>query len=107
MSSKSEPDRELGEFRRFVDTYLPGGASHISDLELEHLRDLVETDRHPEVVLGLIREMDTLLEADDTPLKAWMAGSAASGIVFDSPAQARAYLQRFRAILARTRDNAS
>ena len=106
MSSK-EPDRELREFRQFVDAYLPGGASHISDVDLEHLRDLVETHRHPDVARGLIREMDTLLGADDTVLKEWMASSAASGIAFDSPAQARAYLRRFRAILASTRDTAS
>jgi len=106
MSSK-KPERQLREFRRFVDAYLPGGASHISDDELAQLRDLVETDRHPEVALGLIREMDTLLGADDTVLSQWMASSAASGIAFDSPAQARAYLRRFRAILARTRDTVS
>jgi hypothetical protein len=106
MSSK-QPDRELREFRGFVDAYLPGGASHISDVELEHLRDLVETDRHPEVALGLFREMVALLGADDAHLREWMASSAATGIAFDSPAQARASLRRFRAILARTRDTAS
>ena len=101
-SRKSDP--ELREFRRFVDAHLPGGSSHMSDLDLSNLRDLVEPGRRPEVALGLIQEIDRLLESDDKVLDEWMTGSAATGIRFDSRAEARLYLRQFRALLAASQD---
>ena len=88
MSSK-ESDRELRKFRQFVDAHVPGGTSHMSDSDIANLRDLVDTRRRPEVALGLIREMDALLELDDRRLEQHMTDSAASGIEFDPRAEAR------------------
>ena len=99
MRSKKS-DRELRKFQQCVDTQLPGGASHMSDSDLANLRDLVDTGRSPEVALGLIREMDALLESDDKVLERYMIDSAPSGIAFDSPAEARSWFRQFRAFLA-------
>ena len=106
MSSKKS-DRELRKFRQCVDTQLPGGASHMSDSDLANLRDLVDTARSPEVALGLIREMDALLELDDRRLEQHMTDSAASGIEFDSRAEARSWLRQFRALLAGNQEGGS
>lgn len=106
MSSKKS-NRELRKFRQFVDGHLPGGASHMSDPDLANLRDLVDTGRRPEVAQGLIQEMDTLLQSDDTLIEKWMAESAATGINFNSPAEARSYLREFRTILAGSQDGGS
>src|SRR5258708_7129872 len=99
MGSKKK-DIELEKFRKFVDSHVPGGASHFSDTDLRNLRNLVDTSQHPEVAQGLIRELDTLLESDDKALEKWMAVSAATGIKFDRPADARAWFRLFRAFLA-------
>jgi hypothetical protein len=99
---KSDPT--LAEFRRFVDANFPGGCSHMSDSQLSSLRDLVEPGRSPKVVHGLIAEIDTLLRSDDQALEKWMSASAATGIKFDSGAEARSYLHQFRALLAAGQD---
>ena len=106
MSSKKS-DRELRKFRQFIDAQVPGGTSHMSDSDIANLRDLVDTRRRPEVALGLIREMDALLELDDRLLEQRMTDSVASGIKFDSPAEARSWLRQFRALLAGNQDGGS
>jgi hypothetical protein len=106
MSFKKS-DRELRKFRRFVDTQVPGGTAHMSDSDIENLRDLVDTRRRPEVALGLIREMDALLELDDRLLERRITDSVAIGIKFDSPAEARSWLRQFRALLAGNQDGGS
>ena len=106
MSSK-ESDRELRKFRQFVDAHVPGGTSHMCDSDIANLRDLVDTRRRPEVALGLIREMDALLELDDRLLERRMTDSVPSGIKFDSPAEARSWLRQFRALLAGNQEGGS
>jgi hypothetical protein len=76
----------------------------MADLDLANLRDLMDTGRRPEVAMGLILEMDALLESDDRLLEQWMTDSAASGIKFDSPEEARSWLRQFRAFLAGNQD---
>jgi hypothetical protein len=94
--SKSESEK----FRKIVDAHVPGGASHMSDTDLANLRDLVDPSERPEVALGLVREMDTLLQSDDKRMQEWIAESAAKGIPFGSIDEARSYLTQFRALLA-------
>ena len=106
MSFKKS-DRELREFRQFVDTQVPGGTAHMSDSDIANLQDLVDTRGRPEVALGLIREMDALLELDDRRLEQHMTDSAASGIEFDSRAEARSWLRQFRALLAGNQEGGS
>ncbi|MCX6929248.1 MAG: hypothetical protein NT154_39420 [Verrucomicrobia bacterium] len=101
MSSKDKAEAlELRKFRKFVDSHVPGGASHMSDSDLTNLRDMVDTRRRPEVAQGLIQQMDALLEADDQALDGYMAENAANGIKFNSRAEARSWLRQFRAFLA-------
>jgi len=100
--SHQKPDRELRKFRKFVDGQVPGGISQMSDTDVANLRNLVDTRRKPEVAQGLIREMDALLEleVDGKEFAQCMTDSAATGVKFDSPAEARAWLLQFRAFLA-------
>ena len=95
-----KPQSDLEKFRQFVDAHVPGGTSEVSDADLANLRVLVDPSARPEVAVGLIQEMDTLLGSDDKRLEQWMAESMATGIRFDSIDKARSHLRQFRALLA-------
>ena len=87
---------ELDEFRQLADSRVPGGVSHMSDAELKHLRDMVDPSANPDMALGLIREIDDLLQSGDDKIGEWMEENAQ----FGSVDEARSYLRQFRELLA-------
>jgi hypothetical protein len=99
LSRPEKPKSDREKFRDFVETHAPGATAEMSDTELTHLQDMIDPSARPEVAMGLIREMDTLLGSDDNKLEQWMAESAATGIRFSSLEEARAHLTQFRALL--------
>ena len=72
----------------------------MSDSEIESLWWLVDSVRRREAAQGLISQIEALLNRSDDEIQKFFAETL-DGLTFDSPAEARSWLQMFQAFLTR------
>jgi uroporphyrinogen-III synthase len=70
----------------------------MTDSEIESLRWLVDPATRREAAQGLIPQIEALLNRSDDEIQRFFAETF-DGLTFDSPAEARSWLQMFQAFL--------